>query len=123
MWEKTARQIVEMQRKLAPMMAQQMMPGPGAVKYNGDDERRAFWQRASGVDEQQLWNEALLAGEAEDMDYDEIIARAAPRIAMVMYPARAGLIRQGARKLSVNEQIAFTRRMERLGPPEETDGI
>jgi hypothetical protein len=120
LWEKAARHIVKSQRELAPKMAQAMIPGPGTTKYSPQDERKAFWQRNPDVDEQAIWT-GMLGEMMQDgtVTYEEAIKIAAPHVAMLVYPARLPLIRSGDRKLSVREQIAFTNRMEKLGPPGE----
>ena len=121
-WEAAARQIVKAQKELAPKMAQSMIPGPGTVKYNPKDERRAYWQRNPDVDEQGVWA-GMLGEMMQDgtVSYEEAIKIAAPHVAMTLYPARLPLIRQGDRKLSVKAQIDFAARMERLGPPDDSE--
>ena len=123
--ERAARQYNDDKKKIATLMAAQMEPGQNTTRYESKDERRAFWQRNPQVDEQAIWT-GMLGEMMKDgtVAYEEAIKIAAPHVAMILYPARLPLIRQGDRKLSVKAQIDFTNRMERLGPPgeDETDG-
>lgn len=122
-WEKAARQLHDDMKKMAPMIAASMSPAPNTTPVSPEHERRMYWQRAISPDEEQmLWQSIIEEGLAEGMDYEGAIARAMPRVAMGVYPTRAPLIRQGARALSINEQIAYANRMEKLGPPGEEGG-
>lgn len=126
MWENAARAIVKAQRELAPKMAAMMPPGPNTVKYSPEDERKAFWQRDPAMTpeaEQGLWLGMISQFMHTDpmMPYTTAMQMAAPTVAQAVYPARLQLIRSGARKLSVEQQIAYAKKMERLGPPTEQD--
>lgn len=125
-WERAARQINEATSTLAPMMAAGMEPGPNMVKASSAKERADYWQRNPDVDEQQLWAEAIQEGVMEGLDPQGAIERATPRVAMMVYPARAVLLNQGERKRGVpgwvNKQIDYAKRMERLGPPDTEGG-
>lgn len=124
--ERAARQYNRDKEQLAGLMAAQMPPGQGTVRYDSTDERNAFWQRNPQVDEQAIWT-GMLGELMKDgtVAYEEAIKIAAPHVAMVVYTARLPLIRQGDRKRSVKKQMDFANRMEKLGPVSEegeTDG-
>lgn len=126
-WEKAAKQLHDDMKMLAPKMAASMMPAPGAVAVSPERERAMWWQRAVSPEEESLvWQSIIQEGLAEGMDEAGAIARALPRVAMAVFPSRAALLNQSERKRGVpgwvEKQIAYAKRMERLGPPDQEGG-
>ena len=118
-YDLAARRINEKREQLAELMAAQMPPGPNRVATSSKAERDAYWRRAITPEEEQLlWAQVEQEAATEGLALDDAIMRATPRMAITVYPARAALIRDSGRKLSVEKQVSYAKMHERLGPPE-----
>lgn len=102
-----------------PELLQSFLSPPGNVRQaTPREERELFWTRAPGVDEstarQQEMQKIIDMG-ADPAQMPDIIEA---RVMQKMFPTRLGIVTAGARALSPREQIKFSERMARLGPPE-----
>lgn len=131
MRQRAAQQLYENRKALSQKMAAGRVPVDGTVPVSSAEERKMYWQRAITAEEELMtWQGIIQEGLAEGLDEQGAIARAVPRVAIAVYPARSALLNQGDRARGVpgwvERQIAYANKHEKMGPPdaegEDDDG-
>lgn len=83
-------------------MAKAMGTPYGTTEISAKEERRLFWLRKPGVDEQALWAQGKNPSE----------------ISRALYPIRWELLSMGGR-ITKTEQVKWAKHMLGLGPPDD----
>ena len=96
--ERVADELIVQGRALAKAMGTPY----GTKEISAREERRLFWLRKPGVDEQALWAQGKNPSE----------------ISRALYPHRWALMPMGGR-ITLTEQVKWAKKMLELGPPDD----